>query len=52
MVGESSSGEITDISDVFVGQSKESVHSVDSDLAIADVVSVSICSWTSCMMTS
>ena len=40
MFGESSSGEITDISDVFMGQSKENVDSVDSDLVIADVVSV------------
>ena len=38
MVGESSSGEITDISDVFVGPPKENVDSVDSDLVIADIV--------------
>ena len=39
MVGESSSSE-TDISDVFMGQPKENV---DSDLVIADVVSVFNC---------
>ena len=39
MVCGSSSGEI-DISDVFVGQSKENLDSVDSGLVIADVVSV------------
>ena len=38
MVGESSSGEITYISDVFLGQLKENIDSVDSDLVIADIV--------------
>ena len=32
--GESTSGEITDISEVVVGQSKRNVDSVDSDLVI------------------
>ena len=40
MVGESSSSKITNISDIFVGQSKKNIPSVDSDLVIADVVSV------------
>ena len=42
MVSESSSDGIfiTDISDVFVGQSKENLDSVDSDLVIADVAPV------------
>ena len=41
-VGEFSSGEITNISDVFVGQLKENVDSVDSDLVIVDMVDVVI----------
>ena len=39
-LGESSGGEATDLADVFVGQSKDHLDCVDSDLVIADVASV------------
>ena len=35
-LGESSGGEATDLADVFVGQSKDHLDCVDSDLVIED----------------